>query len=148
MQLTRYSDYSLRALLYLSQMPKNTATIVEIADFYKISKNHLVKVVHHLADLGYIKTLQGKGGGVQLVPAARDRTLAEIVKKTEPNFYLVECFNTTRNDCIITDHCRMQKIFHHALKAFFQVLERYTLADLDNSNLTQQISSFLNSNIS
>ncbi len=144
MQLTRYADYSLRVLLYLDQMPKNTATIVEIANFYQISKNHLVKVVHHLADLGCIKTLRGKNGGLQLIPASRDCTLAEILKKTEPHFFLVECFNQTNNHCIITHSCRMQKIFHRALNAFFQVLEQYTLADLSQPNLSQQINYFLN----
>lgn len=145
MQLTLYSDYSLRVLLYLSHMPKKTATIVEIAHFYKISKNHLVKVVHHLAHSGYIKTLQGKGGGLQLIDTSLNYTLAEILKKTEPNFHLVECFNPVNNHCSISTHCSLKTILHQAFKAFFQVLEQYTLSHLNQPQLTQQINHFLNS---
>ncbi len=101
-------------------MPKKTATIVEIAHFYKISKNHLVKVVHHLAHSGYIKTLQGKGGGLQLIDTTLNYTLAEILKKTESNFYLVECFKQANDHCIIKPHCSIKNILHQALKAFFR----------------------------
>ena len=145
MQLTLYSDYSLRVLLYLSHMPKKTATIIEIASFYKISKNHLVKVVHQLAHSGFIKSLQGKGGGLQLIDTSLNHTLAEILKKTESNFYLVECFNHANDRCIISPYCSLKNILQHAFKAFFQVLEHYTLAHLNQPQLTQQISHFLNS---
>lgn len=145
MQLTLYSDYSLRVLLYLSHMPKKTATIEEIAHFYKISKNHLVKVVHHLAHSGYITTSQGRGGGLRITETSLNHTLAEILKKTESNFYLVECFNQANDHCMISLHCSLKKILHQAFKAFFQVLEHYTLAHLNQPQLTQQISHFLNS---
>ncbi|WP_342228241.1 Rrf2 family transcriptional regulator [Rickettsiella endosymbiont of Rhagonycha lignosa] len=145
MQLTLYSDYSLRVLLYLSQTPKKIATILEIANFYKISKNHLVKVAHRLAQLGFIKTQQGHGGGLQLVYASLELTVAEIIKKTETNFHLVECFNKEKNNCIISPHCIIQKILFQAMQAFFTILENYRLKDLSNSLLTQQINLFLDS---
>lgn len=145
MQLTLSSDYSLRVLLYLSQTPKKITTILEIANFYKISKNHLVKVAHRLAQLGFIKTQQGKGGGLQLVYASLELTVAEIIKKTEANFYLVECFNTEKNNCIINQHCIIQKVLFQALHAFFTTLEKYRLKDLSNSLLTKQINLFLDS---
>lgn len=145
MQLTFYSDYSLRVLLYLSHMPKTTTTILEIANFYQISKNHLVKVVNHLAQHGLIRTIQGKGGGIQLKPSCYDLTLAEILIKTEPNFELVECFNKEKNHCRISKDCDLKKIFKQALKAFLGVLDNYTLADVSKPILTQQITHFLNS---
>lgn len=139
MQLTLYSDYSLRVLLYLSRMPKQTTTILEIANFYQISKNHLVKVVHHLSRLGLIRTIQGKGGGIQLNPACYDLTLGAILRNTEPDFKLVECFDRKRNRCVLTNHCKLQKIFQRALHAFFEVLDNYTLADAGKPNFLNKM---------
>lgn len=146
MQLTLYSDYSLRVLLYLSRMPKQTITILEIANFYQISKNHLVKVVHHLARLGLISSIQGKGGGIQLNPACYELTLGAILRKTEPDFKLAECFDKIKNRCVLTNHCKLQKIFQQALQAFLEVLDNYTLADISKPILTQQINQFLTIN--
>jgi Rrf2 family transcriptional regulator, nitric oxide-sensitive transcriptional repressor len=97
MQLTIHSDYSLRVLLYLSQTKNDITTIVEIASFYKISKNHLVKVVHRLGQLGYIISIQGKGGGIKLAKKPADIKIGELIRKTEPSFYIVECFNKKHN---------------------------------------------------
>lgn len=145
MQLTLYSDYALRVLFYLSQMPKKTATIVEIAHFYKISKNHLVKVVHHLAELGFIISTRGKGGGIKLAKPANQITFGEVVLKTEPHFFLVECFNTKTNHCVISPMCGLKNILQHALQAFFKVLEEYTLAEVNNVELKKQITDYLTS---
>lgn len=144
MQLTFYSDYSLRVLVYLSRIPKSTTTILEITNFYKISKNHLIKIVHHLAQLGFITTIQGKREGIKINPACYRFTLAEILQKTEPNFKLVECFDKEANRCVITQHCDLQKVFNQALKAFLEVLNNYTLAEVCKLILTQQITNFLN----
>lgn len=145
MQLTLYSDYSLRVLLYLSQMPKRTTTVVEIANFYKISKNHLVKVVHHLAELGFIISTQGKGGGIRLAKPASDITFGEVVLKTEPHFFLTECFNHKGNHCAINAVCSLKSILQQALQAFFNVLQKYTLTDANNVQLEKQITAYLTS---
>jgi Rrf2 family transcriptional regulator, nitric oxide-sensitive transcriptional repressor len=139
MQLTLYSDYSLRILLYLSRMPKATATIAEIADFYKISKNHLVKVVHRLVQLGFVTSTRGKGGGIQLAKPADEITFADVVMKTEPNFHLAECFNEKTNACVITDVCRLKEVLHQAVQAFFSVLAHYTLAEGSKRTLAKKI---------
>lgn len=146
MQLTFYSDYSLRVLLYLSQMPKDTATITEISDFYKISKNHLVKVVHRLAQLEFIISTRGKGGGIKLARSSDEITIGEVVRKTEPNFNLVECFNEETNRCVITNACRLRGILHQGMEAFFNVLDQYTLAEGSKITLITQITNHLDLN--
>ena len=98
MQLTQYTDYSLRVLIYLSQKQQGElATISEIADFYSISRNHLVKVVHNLATYGFIQTMRGKNGGMCLARPAAEIGIADVVRKTEPNFDIAECFNKESN---------------------------------------------------
>lgn len=143
MQLTLYTDYSLRVLLYLSKMPKGTATIGEISQFYGISKNHLVKVVHNLAQLGLIISIQGKGGGIKLAKDPQEICIGEVVRKTEPHFSMVECFNEKTNRCVITNTCRLKGIIHQGLEAFFRVLDNYTLEECSKNSLRKQISHHL-----
>lgn len=139
MQLTLYSDFSLRVLFYLCKMPKESATITEIADFYHISRNHLVKVVHQLGQLGFITTTRGKGGGILLARDPKKITVGEVVRKTEPNFTMVECFNKETNQCRITSACRLKSMLNKALEAFFDVLDQYTLAEANTTGLITMI---------
>jgi len=129
MRLTLYTDYSLRVLLYLATKPGETATITEITDFYKISRNHLVKVVHNLGLLGFISTSRGKNGGIKLSRPAEEISISEVVKKTEPDMDLLECFNAKTDNCTITRTCRLKSMIFDGRSAFLDVLDRYTLAD-------------------
>ena len=96
MRLTNYSDYALRILMYLAVRPSSDtlATIADIADSYQISKSHLTKIVHHLAQLGYIDSVRGKNGGIRLAMAAKDINLGQILRHTEPDFAIVPCFQS------------------------------------------------------
>jgi Rrf2 family transcriptional regulator, nitric oxide-sensitive transcriptional repressor len=129
MQLTQYTDYSLRVLIYLSLQPARVSTISEIADFYGISRNHLVKVVHRLGMLGYIETIRGKHGGMRLARPAAEISVGEVARHTEPNFDIAECFDREANQCSITPVCRLKKILLQARTAFLETLDSYTIAD-------------------
>lgn len=129
MQLTQFSDYALRVLIYLTQKEDGFANITEIADFYQISRNHLVKVVHFLSTNGVLHTVRGKSGGLRLARLPQELRLGELIRLTEVNFELVECFSLQNNQCVITPQCRLQGILREAHKAFLAVLDRYTLAD-------------------
>lgn len=134
MQLTQYSDYALRTLIYLAVQREN-ATITEIAERYDISRNHLVKVVHNLGKLGYITTIRGRHGGICLAMEPKDINIGEVVRRTEPNFTLVECFDHQNNRCVITPACKLMGVLGEAFQAFTSVLDKYTLADMtSNSN--------------
>lgn len=130
MQLTLYTDYSLRVLIYLGIRPHEQATITEIATHYKISRNHLVKVVHNLGALGFIRTVRGRGGGLVLARDAKDINIGEVVRHTEPNFDLVECFNKEHNSCPIEPACKLIRPLKIARDAFLQELDKFTLNDV------------------
>ena len=130
MTLTRYTDYALRVLLYLSLQPDQKVSISEIARFYQISKDHLVKVVNHLGRLGYVKTLRGRKGGILLAHDPSRIQIGRVVRETEPHFDLVECFNSNKNRCVITSICNMRRMIEDAMDHFFTRLDEYTLADL------------------
>jgi Rrf2 family nitric oxide-sensitive transcriptional repressor len=135
MQLTLYTDYSLRVLLYLGLNPRRMATITDIAQSYGISRNHLVKVVHNLATQGFIQTTRGRGGGITLARPPAKINIGDVVRHTEVNFHLVECFDREHNTCPIATACFLKSALYEAQRAFMTVLDRYTLADvLDNKD--------------
>ncbi len=135
MQLTLYTDYSLRVLLYLGLSRHRTVTINQIADAYGISRNHLVKVVHNLGNHGFIKTTRGRGGGLELARPPAEIGIGDVVRKTEMNFELVECFNKEKNSCPITAACFLKGALYQAQRAFMAVLDGATLADVvDNAD--------------
>ncbi|HSH43351.1 MAG TPA: Rrf2 family transcriptional regulator [Arenicellales bacterium] len=129
MRLTRYSDYSLRVLMYLALAGDRFATIREIAERHDISRNHLMKVVYDLGQAGYIHTVRGKNGGIQLRRDPRHINVGEVLRGTEQEPALVECFGAD-NQCVVTPACRLRHVLEDALEAFFAELDRYTLADL------------------
>ena len=129
MHITRYTDYSLRVLVYLAVQGEELATIQQIADSYEISKNHLMKVVHQLNKKGYIETVRGKKGGMRLQMAPGDINVGTLVRETEQDLSVVECF-ASGDACRITPVCGLKSMFGEALAAFLEVLDRYTLADI------------------
>jgi Rrf2 family nitric oxide-sensitive transcriptional repressor len=130
MQLTQFTDFSLRVLIFLARLPDpGQATISEIAEFHQISRNHLVKVVNNLAGHGFIQTLRGKGGGLRLGRPAHTIGVGEVVRVTETNMDLVECFNAKTNQCCIIKGCALKSQLYEARRAFMLVLDQYTLSD-------------------
>ncbi|AZR40624.1 MULTISPECIES: RrF2 family transcriptional regulator [Marinobacter] len=129
MHITRYTDYSLRVLIYLALQQERLVTIQQIADSYDISKNHLMKVVHQLTLKGYIESVRGKNGGLRLHRRPEDINIGVLVRETEQDMNLVECFSSD-NQCCITPVCGLKNILAEALRAFLNTLDQYTLADI------------------
>lgn len=129
MRFTTYTDYSLRVLMFLAQSNQNTTTISELSDFYQISRNHLVKVVHNLGLLGYVETTRGRTGGIKLAKAANVIKLGEVVEKTEPDDNLLDCLNPGNNNCVIDGQCRLKGILSSAKSDFIKGLNKYSLQD-------------------
>lgn len=143
MRLTYYSDYSLRVLMYLTINSDHLVTIQEIADAYGISKNHLMKVAFELGKHGFLETVRGRNGGLRLAKKPEQLRLGDIVRATEEDFTIVECFDRERNTCPITPACRLKGALSKALLAYLAVLDEYTLADLAGRNpaLTRMLAS-------
>ena len=136
MQLTHYTDYSLRVLVYLTLKQNSSVTISEIADYYKISRNHLVKIVNNLANLGYITTIRGKGGGMHLALPADEINIGEVVRSVEPHFNIVECFAEDHKNCRIEPICKLKGVLQSATETFLAELDQYSLQDvISNRNL-------------
>jgi len=129
MRLTNFSDYALRMLMYAAAQGDRLITIEETAELYGISRTHLMKVANQLTRAGFLRAVRGRSGGLALAKRPNKIGLGEVMRATEPDFALVECF-TAENQCRITPRCRLRGALQEALGAFIRTLDRYTLADL------------------
>lgn len=128
MYITQYTDYALRILLFSASNPDRLINIAEVANAFTISKSHLTKVVAQLTRVGVLQSVRGKGGGLRLAQPAAKINVGAVVRLMEP-LALVECHGPN-NGCIISAHCRLAGVLQEALRAFLQVLDEYSLADL------------------
>ncbi|MBX7208454.1 MAG: Rrf2 family transcriptional regulator [Verrucomicrobiaceae bacterium] len=129
MRLSLFTDYSLRVLMFAA-LKGGPFSLSEIADSYQISRNHLIKVVNFLAKLGYLETKRGRGGGIALGMPADEIRLGLLVHRTENSPVIVECFDLKTNTCPINGTCRLKTVLARASKAYFDELDRHTVADL------------------
>jgi Rrf2 family nitric oxide-sensitive transcriptional repressor len=102
-------------------------TITEILDKHEISKSHLTKIVSFLSNSGYLSTTRGRNGGISIAKQAKEITVGEIVRLTESNFEIVECFNKKTNTCTITSTCKLKHLLQNATNAFLAKLDQVTL---------------------
>ncbi|MCC6913979.1 MAG: Rrf2 family transcriptional regulator [Rhodospirillaceae bacterium] len=129
MRLTVHTDYALRVLMYVAMHQDRLSTISEISTVHRISRNHLMKVVHQLGVAGYVETVRGQHGGLRLAKKPQDIVIGDVVRTTEPDLALVSCFESGAA-CALTAACKLKRAISDALKAFLAVLDGYTVADL------------------
>lgn len=130
MQLTAHTDYALRLLLYLMSHDGRKVSTREVAGAYGISLNHLTKVAKSLTKAGWLIAARGGAGGLALAPHTAETRVGEIVRYTESNRDIAECFNVAENTCPIIGVCRLKPILYQARKAFFDVLDAVTVREM------------------
>ena len=129
MHLTRYSDFCFRVLIYAGLKNGCRSTTQEISDRYKISRNHVAKVVYDLNVLGYLETVRGRNGGIRLGRSPQEINLGDLIRDIEDDMTLMEC-HASADLCRISSSCVLRVVMGEAIVAFLSVLSRYTLADL------------------
>ncbi|RLM19058.1 transcriptional repressor NsrR [Brenneria alni] len=131
MQLTSFTDYGLRALIYMASLPGGQMTsISEVTEVYGVSRNHMVKIINQLSRAGFVMAVRGKNGGIRLGKPAELICLGDVVRELEP-LSLVNC---NHNFCHISSACRLKQMLHQAVQNFLYELDQYTLADLVKEN--------------
>jgi len=138
MRLTKFTDYSLRVLIYLAVNDDKHVSVGDIAAAYGISKNHLMKVILFLSAADIVVTTRGKGGGIKLKVSPQQINIGDLVSKSEADTLLLECFSPELSACRIEPACSLQDAFRKASMAFYAVLNDYTLADLTTNKATLQ----------
>jgi Rrf2 family nitric oxide-sensitive transcriptional repressor len=130
MQLTLFSDYSLRLLMYLGLKPSEVVPIIEVSDAFGVSRHYMLKIMNELVQLGYIEAVRGRNGGVRLLKRPSELRLGKLIRQTEPSGGVLECIEDREVDCPIVAVCRLRKVLAEAETEFYKVIDRYTLADL------------------
>ena len=131
MQLTSFTDYGLRALIYMASLPEGRMTsISEVTEVYGVSRNHMVKIINHLSRAGFVTAIRGKNGGIRLGKPAKDIGIRDVVRELEP-LSLVNC---SSEFCHVTAACRLKQALSKAVQSFLTELDNYTLADLVEEN--------------
>lgn len=130
MRLTTYTDYALRTLMYLAVNREHLVTIQDIASLHGISKNHLTKVVHHLGQLGMVTTVRGRNGGLKLGWEPVNINIGAVVRQTETDFHMAECFHRENNHCVYASACVLEDVLGAATAAYLKVLDGVSLEDL------------------
>lgn len=132
MRLTQWTDYSLRVLMYCAacEQRDRPVTITEIADSHAISRSHLTKIVHQLGANGWLETTRGRGGGMRLCRPAAEINIGAVVRQTETDFAMVECFDVSSNQCCLSPQCRLKTVLQQATSRYLAVLDGVTLDEL------------------
>ena len=132
MRLTQWTDFSLRVLMYCAgcESRGQPVTITEIAVTHGISRSHLTKVVHQLGVHGLLENTRGRGGGMRLCKPAVEINVGAVVRQTETDFAMVECFVAQTNQCCLSPQCRLKGVLQQAIHSYLAVLDSVTLADL------------------
>ena len=139
MRLTRFTNYSLRVLIYLGQNTQNRVTITQISEAYDISKNHLMKVVSNLTRLKIVSAQRGPGGGIQLNRIPEEISLNDVIRNTEKHFHDTDCETPVDIHNANAD-TRLKSYLMSAMQAYLDALGRFTLADvLDPQGETSKV---------
>lgn len=130
MRLTRQTNYAIRMLMYCAVNDGKLSRIPEIAEAYGVSELFLFKILQPLVEVKIVETVRGRNGGVKLGRPAAEITLFDVVRVTEENFTMAECFESDASDCPLIDSCGLNSALREALNAFFEVLMKYSIHDL------------------
>jgi len=130
MRLTKQTNYAVRMLMYCAANEEGLSRIPDIAKAYSVSRLFLFKILQPLVEAGLMQTVRGRNGGVRLAKPAREITVADVVRVTEDNFAMAECFENGAIECPLVNACGLNVTLHKALEAFFSVLATTTIADL------------------
>lgn len=127
MQLNKFTDYALRVVMYISTPRDMPYTIAELAENLEVSQNHLVKIVHFMAQQKWIITSRGKGGGIRLNQDALDTKLGDIVRILQGNQEIIDCKNPP---CVLLNRCNLKSVLDQAMQQFYDHLNQYHLSDV------------------
>ncbi len=145
MHLTLHADYALRVLLYLATHPGQVVSTQQVSEAYGISKNHLVRVVQTLGQHGYVDVKPGRSGGITLAREPHAINVGKVLRASEPDYHLVECFDREKNTCPIAPACSLKGMLYEAREAFLAALDQYTLADVMSRSRPNLAQLFLSS---
>jgi Rrf2 family nitric oxide-sensitive transcriptional repressor len=138
MRLTRFSDIGLRALIYLERAGErpHPVTVAEIGAQFDIPQNHLVKVVGHLARVGWVHATRGRNGGLRLAADPARLTVGQVLRELEGDDELIDCEGS---NCALALDCQLRGLLKTGMRAFYEAMDRFTLSELTSGSTGEQV---------
>lgn len=133
MNLSKFTDYSFRTLIYLSNNNKALYTVEELSKNLNISENHTKKIVHALAKEGYILSTKGRSGGIKLAKSPTSINLKEVLLFCEDFSKVIECKKNSTYCTYNSERCLIKNIVNVATEKFIEEFNNYSLQDVLNS---------------
>jgi len=131
LELSRKSDYALRALIFLARLPANRyGRVSEIAKAKDIPQAFLAQILPILANRGLVKSQQGAHGGYTLARTPLEINFLEVIEAVEGPLRLNKCVDGDHSDCSMIDGCEMQHVWSMAQKQTADFLRNVTMADM------------------
>ena len=134
MRLTTRTNLAMRTLMFCAVNSGRTVRKHEVAEACNASENHLAQVIHLLAQKKFLRTVRGRSGGLTLGRAAEKITVGEVFREFESVLPFTECSAGAANHCPLVAACRLKCVLEDALRAFYDQLDRVSLADLVAGN--------------
>ena len=130
MQLSKFTDYAFRALIFLARNRDKRCTVEELASALETSPHHMKKVICKLASGTYVKSCKGRGGGLFLGRAPEAILLSDVLLFCEENMNLFECYGKCGTCPLGILHCKLKEISRSALQRFIDEFKDKTLRDI------------------
>ncbi len=130
MNLSKFSDYAFRILIYLAENQDKLCTVEELACNLEISEHHLKKIVHRLGKTEYVISTKGRNGGLKLGMNPKDINLGKILVITEDSLNISECFSSAKHSCTCNSKCKLKFILGSAIDSFVNEISQYSLQDI------------------
>lgn len=131
MQLSKFTDYTFRVLIYMGMNPEKLYTVEQLADQLEVSEHHLKKVIYKLAKTEYVMSMKGRHGGIKLAVSPEEINLGEVLRLTEENLHIIQCIGTNSICSFVGENgCKLKGIIADSTNQFIKEFSKYTLQDL------------------
>lgn len=130
MQLSKFTDYTFRALVYLARHTDKLCTVEELATYLDVSEHHMKKVIHQLAKTDYVLSIKGRSGGLKLGVSPCEVNLGKVLRMTEETGNMAECFSRGEICKHVQGGCKLKGIIQRSLNKFIEEFDQYTLEDV------------------
>lgn len=130
--ITREADYSIRAILFMSQPDKSgrVVPVKELAEATDIPYRFLRKIMLGLVNVGFVSSIRGRNGGFRLARRPDDITLLDVIQATDPRGITLNRCLREGESCSHVGHCPVHNQLHVLQSRLDESLRGVNFAEL------------------
>ena len=124
MRLSRKSDYALRAVKHMANLPKGKlGSINSVAAAETIPREFLAKILKDLTRAGILVSYQGVTGGYRMAKTPKEVNFLSVIEAIDGPLHLNLCTEDTCR-CETVKTCDMKKFWETQEKSFKRYLQK------------------------